>query len=67
MKFLYVIGSTLAIGLTWFFAIYALLTQALSIEPTTRMTTLLLIVCAVAGAAVGWKLFAAPSSSSRQR
>jgi hypothetical protein len=61
MKLLYVAGTSLAIGLTWFLVIFALLTQGLGIEPPALVSMGLFLACAAAGAVAGWRLFVVPS------
>ena len=60
LKLLYLVGTTLAVGLVWFFALSALVEQALGLKLGSFGSTALLIACAAAGAIVGWKLFVSP-------
>ena len=60
LKLLYLIGTSLAVGLVWFFALSALVEQFLGMNVGSFGSTALLVVCAAAGAIVGWKLFVSP-------
>ena len=56
---LYVIASSLAIGLVWFFALIAVLESlGLTLSETGKLVLLLSLLAA--GALVGWRLFAKP-------
>ncbi len=57
LKGLYVFGTTLAVGLTWFFAFLWLLEWFLGQESSDFVRLLLLCICLCVGAVTGWNLF----------
>jgi hypothetical protein len=59
-KALYLLATTLGVGLVWFFAALVLLEQGFGISITDNARLLMLIASFTAAALVGWKAFVAP-------
>ena len=62
LKVLYLVGTALAIGLVWFFALLALLEQGLGLSVASLPRAAMLLACICAGVYAGWKLFVWPKS-----
>ena len=60
LKVLYLVGTALAIGLVWFFALLALLEQGLGLSIAGSLRAAILLACICAGIYTGWKLFVRP-------
>lgn len=60
LRSLYMLGTTVALGLVWFFAVYAFAEQAFAVELTDGLLAFVLGLCLFAGALVGCRLFLKP-------
>lgn len=59
-KLLFLLGTTLAVGLIWFFAAVAVADQVFAAPLEGGVLLGVLVACLAAGAVVGWRLFVRP-------
>lgn len=59
-RLLYLLGTTLAVGSVWFFAIVAVADQVFSTPLEGGVLLGVLVACLATGAVAGWRLFFRP-------